>query len=308
MRRSSRNTKKLYSVFAFNNSANKPAEDASANNRRGKVFCFKIGGLNPPRVALFFSWQSHLSIFCSNDRQVLQRSPEVLRFSLWLESSVGHYAAYTFVSIPPVGSVVLAIAGRAEAAVGVITLQVLVLAPCLSASFLVLGKSLLKGIDDSLQQQQQRQQQLQAMGVTPEHGKKPSTASSPGRRSSGDLMLLAARKKVKRVVMFAVALPTQTACMLLFAAVTRFGTEAPLLLFFFPMTFTPPIWNIVNVGIHQGRTQLSLSGGGPSFRRPRISSISISSLSWRRRSQQRQVAAVETSTGAPRLEGSGLDR
>lgn len=250
----------------------------------------------PPRV-------THLALLAlasSNDRQVLQRSPEVLRISLWLESAVGHYVSYTFVSIPPVGAVVLAVANRPEAAVRLITFQVLVLAPMLSASFLVLGKSLLKGIDESLQRQQRRSQQLQSMGVVLDHEKEPSTRSSG--RSSGDLMLLAARKKVKKVVMFTVALPTQTASMLLFATVSRYGAEAPLVFFFFPMTFTPPIWNIFNVTIHQGRTQLSrLSSGGVSrYTRTRMSSLS-STFSWRRRSSQpRRVVPTETSTAVLR--------
>ena len=247
-----------------------------------------------PRVALC----TFLATVSSNDRRVLQRSPAVMRTSLWLESLVGHCVSYALMSIPPVGAFVLAIAGRTEAAVMVITFQVFVCAPCLSLAFLVLGKSLLSGIDESLERQQQRKQQLQSAGVAQENGKAHGTSLQD--RSSGDPILLAARKKVKRVVMFAVSLPIQTSLILLFATVSRYGTETPLLFFFFPMTFTPPIWNLVNVTIHRGRTQLSrepLSSTDISSYLRRRSSLSVSSIL--RFRSQRQVVATEMSTGVP---------
>jgi len=56
----------------------------------------------------------------SNDQRVLQSSPKVLRISLFLESSAGHYVTYTLVSLPAVAALVLAIASRLEAAARVI--------------------------------------------------------------------------------------------------------------------------------------------------------------------------------------------
>lgn len=134
-----------------------------------------------------------LAMACSNDRRVLQKSPEVLKISLWLESSVGHYVTSALVSLPPVAAVVLAIVRRPEAAIRVITFQVLVFAVCLSFSFLAIGKSLLKGIDESIQQQRERKQEFQRMGATQECGKETNTPSQG--RSSGDPMMLAVRNK-----------------------------------------------------------------------------------------------------------------
>jgi len=65
----------------------------------------------------------------SNDQRVLQSSPKVLRISLFLESSAGHYVTYTLVSLPAVAALVLAIASRLEAAARVITLQVFLFWP-----------------------------------------------------------------------------------------------------------------------------------------------------------------------------------
>lgn len=209
---------------------------------------------------------------------------------------MGHYVVYTLVSLPPVGATVLAVASRPEAAVRVITLQVLALAPCLSTAFLLLGRSLVKGINESIQQRQQRKQQLQKIRVSQEFGME---ATAPSRnQSSGDAMLLAAKKKVKRVAMFGFSLPMQTAFTLLFATLSPYGIEAPLLFYFTPMMFTPPIWNLFNVTVHAGRTWLSterrISFAGVARYRTRNSSASLSVASMLRRNSRTVSVSVSS--------------
>ena len=240
---------------------------------------------------------------CSNDRRVLQLSPEVLKISRWLESSVGQYLTYGVVSIAPVCAIVLDLVNRTEAAIRLITFQILVLGSLLLAVFYVCGKSLLKGFDGSLQQHKQMQDELQQMRVIMVKGKDASSSapSSPaGRSSSGDAILLAARAKVKKVVVFAVSLLTNVLSMMLFAIVSPYGVEAPLLFFFIPMTLVPPIWNAVQVTIHRGRTRLpqgllsssiAASHGGQTGR----ASISTS-FAWRSTPNRQPHRVVPTGT------------
>lgn len=230
-----------------------------------------------------------------NDQRVLQKSPEVLRLSRWLETRPGHYVTYSLVSIAPVVAVALTFANCAEEAVKTISAGILVLATSVIASFWVCGKSLLKGIDESLRQQQQKQEQLQKMGVTRVNGKEARTSLHD--HSSGEAMLLAARAKVNKMVFFAVAILAKVVCMLLFAMASRYGLETPLLFFVSPMTLVPPIWNIVNVTVHRGRTKLS-SSGVASHGQSRVASLSPSYF-LSSRSRQRQVVVTETSKAAP---------
>lgn len=207
---------------------------------------------------------------------------------------------YSLVSIAPVGAVILTFANFTEAAIRLISAGIIVLSIFMFIAFWVCGKSLLNGIDESLQRHEQQQQQLQKMGVLRVTGKEVSTPLQG--RGSADPMLLAARKKVKTVVIFAIAILTKVICMLLFAIVSPYGVEIPLLLIVSPMTLIPPIWNIVNVVIHRGRTKLSrgllLSPGGvASYGQSRLASLSASYV-WPSRSRQHQVVATEMSTAA----------
>eukprot|EP00903_Cladosiphon_okamuranus_P009465 g9021.t2 len=187
----------------------------------------------------------------TNDRRVLQESPEVLRISRWLETRRGHHVTYGLVSIAPVVAVLLTFANYAEAAIIIISAGILILSTFVMVTFCVCGKSLVNGIDESLRQQRQMQEQLQKIGVIWENEKETRTTLHD-QSSSGDALLLAARKKVKMIVIFAVTVLVKVMCMLFFAMGSRYGLETPLVFFLSPMTLVPPIWNIVNVTIHRG--------------------------------------------------------
>lgn len=208
---------------------------------------------------------------------------------------MGHYVTYGVLSIAPVGALILNIANYAEVGVKLLAAGVIVLAISVFTAFWVCGRSLLRGIDQSLQQQAQQQQQLQRVGVVRANGKE---TPSKHDRSKGDAMLLAARTKVKMVMVFTFVVLTKVVFLLSFSILSPYGVEAPLLFFISPMTLVPPIWNIVNVKIHQGRSKLSreyvLSS---SDLRSGVSSLPMRFM-WPARSRQHQVA-VETITAAP---------
>lgn len=178
-----------------------------------------------------------------------------------------------------------------------LSIQIVVLSLFLLVAFWMCGKSLLKGIDQALEQHQQKQQQLQKMGVIRVNGQEVGTPLQD--LSSGDPLLLAARKKVRMVVVFAIVVLMQVIAMLLFAIVSPYGTEAPLVVCISPMTLVPPIWNIVNVAIHRGRTKVSrgllFSSTGESVGRSRVASPAVFYVSEFVRSRQHQIVPIETS-------------
>ena len=216
--------------------------------------------------------------------------------SRWLETRTGHCVMYSLVSIAPVGAVILAFANCTEEAVIMISAGILVLAISVMITFWVCGRSLMHGIDESLRQQQKQREQLLHMGAIRVNGKEVST-SPQDRRSSGDAMLLAARKKVKTVVIFAVGILSKVVGMLIFAMASPYGLETPLVLFLSPMTLVPPVWNIVNVTIHRGRTKLSSSSGVVAgSEQSRVKSSPASYVFVRHYSRRHKVVATAEST------------
>ena len=236
---------------------------------------------------------------CRNDRRVLQASPEVLRVSRWLETRNGHYITYSLVLIAPLGGVILALANYREEAVKMVSAGVLVLATSAMLLFSVCGRSLLRGIDESLKNQQQKQEQLQQLGVIRVNVEGKRVSVSPQDRGGSDAMLLAARKKVKMVVIFVVISLVLVDCTLIFAMASRYGIETPLVLFVSPMSLVPPIWNIVNVTVHRGRTKLPSKGVSAKSGQSRVKSSSLSHVLVRPRSRPHQVVATETPMAFP---------
>ncbi|CAN0037175.1 unnamed protein product [Ectocarpus sp. 12 AP-2014] len=218
----------------------------------------------------------------TNDRRLMQRSPEVLRIRYFLESSRGQAATYGLVSIAPTVAVALGAWGHQITAIKVVSAGILVLSGAMIASFMVCGRSLMHAIDESIRQKQEHQAQRQEVPRRKVLHKKTTgevvleeeedEGAQPGETRSirisinntpvADFALLAARTKVKRVMLFAFSTVVQVDGLLLFAICSKYGTAAPLLLFASPITLVPPIWNMINIQLHAGRSRARRCSSG----------------------------------------------
>lgn len=175
-----------------------------------------------------------------SDPRLLRESPEILAASNWLQSPTGKMAAYSVGGIHGIVGAVVAILGHTETAVRILATGDGCLG-CISAlTFWYMGKFLLAAIDKSL-----------LRNTAPEQ-------DSAGGRDSA---LLKARKKVVRVISFFVQQCIMGSSMLLFSAHSKYGTEAPLLLFCVPFTM-PVAWNMVCTQLFAGRSKLRGSSVG----------------------------------------------
>lgn len=183
----------------------------------------------------------------------MRESPEVLAVCSWLETTVGNRVAHTTVSVAPIGALALTASGRdSVTAVKLVAGGVVALSVFIGVGFMVCGRSLLRAIDASLLLQHRRDSSVTQ--TTQKSDNRRRSSSTSGGRS--DRSLSNARRKVRIVVIFAIVLCIKVASILLFAICTEYGAAAPLLMFLAPMTFVPPIWNVINIQLHAGRTQL----------------------------------------------------
>ena len=177
--------------------------------------------------------------------------------------------AYGLVSISPVGGIALDLANQPEMAVRAIAAGIIFLCAGVPVVFWVCGKSLLCGIEESLR----LQRNIQAARAS-----RPAAKEGLAPRSAAEEELLSARRRVKGMVMFAFFVCGKVVGLLLFAASSKFGTEIPLLLFATPMALVPPVWNIINIQCHAGRTKLGsewlLSGGISNTGQPFLARLS----------------------------------
>lgn len=202
--------------------------------------------------------------------------------STWLESSRGKRA--NFIAISGISGVaaILAAAGFTATAARLLAAADALVGFVFAIAFWICGRSLLGAIQVSLQRFAEARQY-------------------PG--SAEDPTLLAARKKVVRVVGFFVQQCVMGASMLLFAAASSYGAAAPLLLLCTPMAM-PQAWSIVAVQLFAGRSKLRPTSPGVSpsgsptsrdQRRPR-SPLDVVKDGLCRVQRQHQVVPNEAST------------
>ena len=226
----------------------------------------------PPLVPYHISPFSPLS---SNDPILMRKSPEVLRISRWLETLAGRRMAYGFVSIAPVCALVLDMTNHPETAMEVIATGVILLGgACMPAIFWVCGRSLIRAIDASILQQQQ--------DVSAANGKRHEAQDSKQRS------LMRARQKVQTIVMVAFFVCGKVTGLLLFAVCSKYGTAVPLLLYAPPLVYVPPLWSMLHIQLHAGRTKLSSDGNGLTSTPFNMFSLSAISI-WRSRVVQSGV-------------------
>ncbi|CAM9948494.1 unnamed protein product [Hapterophycus canaliculatus] len=199
----------------------------------------------------------------TNDPVLMRKSPEVLAICTWLETPIGHRVAHTAVSMVPVSALALTASGRHSLLAmklisgGIITLCILMI-----IGFTTCGRSLMGAIDGSLllqKQQTETREMAQRMRVAGARKDSNAVQLEKGQRS-GDPSLLKTKRKVQMVVIIADALCFKVAVILVFAICTKYGGEAPLLMFLVPMILLPLIWNLGNVQLHAGRSKLRRSG------------------------------------------------
>lgn len=112
--------------------------------------------------------------------------------------------------------------------------------------FMVFGTALLKAIDKSLQNQKRQQQ--------------PRPSTPPGsvegtKCGGGHQPLQEAKRKVKTVMVVDIALVPSGSSVTLFAVITGFDTEVPLVMFCVPFTYMPLMWLAFNIQVHSGRSR-----------------------------------------------------
>lgn len=114
--------------------------------------------------------------------------------------------------------------------------------------FMIFGRALLQAINKSLRNQEQQWQQQQAP--------RPSTAGgvmgAKGRR--GSQTLLAAKRKVKTVVVVNTVLVTLGSSFTLLAVITGFYMEVPLITCGVFFSYVPLMWLAFNIQVHGGRS------------------------------------------------------
>lgn len=176
---------------------------------------------------------------------VIHKSPEMLALSSWLETPTGHYAACSIMSIVFCGAIILAAVDLPETAIRTTAAGGLIVSLIVTVSLWVCGRSLIRVIDESLEQKQTR------------------TNSGKDGETGGveDQALLAARKKVKWVLGFGLRQMVMMGSVLSFTIFSKYGIAAPLLLFGIPLVIMPIVKMIIAVQLFAGRTKLKHSHG-----------------------------------------------
>lgn len=180
-----------------------------------------------------------------NDPRLLRESPEIVSASNWLQTPVGKRAGYSFGAVHAGIATAVAIAGYTETAARILAIGDGLLGATFAVVFLYCGKSLLAAIDASLQR-----------------NAVPRAESPAGGRDSA---LLAAKKKVVMVISFFVQQCIMASAFLLFAALSRYGTGAPLVMLCVPFVL-PVLWSMVCTQLFTGRSKLRGEGVGLSSR------------------------------------------
>lgn len=165
------------------------------------------------------------NIITSLDPRLMQESPEVLAVTQRLENPRVPYVVCGVVSIAPVISAVLAAFAVTETSVRVMSTGLVLVIFGSMSTFFVCARSLARVIDGSLERKREENAEKGAAGLP---GGDNSTAG-------GDPNLLAARTKIRTVMIFGIAMSSTVSFTLLLAIVTKWGTAAPLLLFGIPL-------------------------------------------------------------------------
>ncbi len=221
----------------------------------------------------------------------MRQSPEILALCSWLEKPGGRRTSYCALSIPPAIGIVLDAAHRTRLAIRVVAVGVIFQAVVIAGMFYAGGKSLMRAIDESLRQYQEQFQEAAAAagggGGGTDEGETDGKFDDQ-QAEGGDEPLRAAKKKVKRMMIFAVQTAAMVFTMLLFAVCSGYGIAAPLLLFILPMAYVPLVWNMVHIQLHSGRSTVR----GGSSGRLISASANFRRTSLLRRSMSRRASSV----------------
>lgn len=197
---------------------------------------------------------------CRIDPRLMRRSPDVLAISSRMEKPAGRWAACSALSIAPAVGLVLDFADLRNAGMRAVAVGILFQAMIIGATFTIGGRSLVSAIDDSLQQHQQQRRETAtaltaatattaATGGGTEGGDGGANKGEQGDEGgygadgdcdgglvsdAGDQPLVAARKKVKRMMVFALQNVAMVMTLLLVTVFTGYGVAAPLPFFMVP--------------------------------------------------------------------------
>lgn len=208
----------------------------------------------------------------------MRETPEILAISGALERPVGQFSSYGVSSIGGAVATILAATNHPQAAVKVASVGFMFLIVCVNLAIWKCGTALLRTIDRSLRNSSVNSKpnsptaaaavaaaEPEAEGGREEGRHHAGTAAAEGagrRKVGGGPNLLAARKTIKIAMMVCLTMAVQTVLMLMFAVVTRYGTDAPLLFFGISMGLAPLLWYFLNVQMHAGRSNRDISRGG----------------------------------------------
>ena len=167
----------------------------------------------------------------------MNRTPQMLELSSWLETPTGHYASYSAVSIIPAAAAILAVVDRPEAAMKMTAVAILFVGSSVAGVFWICGKSLTRVINESIEMKKKRGEAQDG--------------------DDGNEDLLAARTKIGWTVGFITRQMILMDSILVFAIFSKYGTAAPLLLFDTPMVIITMVKHVIAVQLFSGRSKLN---------------------------------------------------
>eukprot|EP00903_Cladosiphon_okamuranus_P014086 g13093.t1 len=212
------------------------------------------------------------------DPRLMRRSPEVLAISLWMEKPFGSRVTCSMMWIAPLVALIFDLAGLTHHGMRAMAVGILFLAVAIGITFVIGGSSLVNAINESLRQQEQQRQKT-ATALTVATAVTAGTGRTRGDRDEdeqendapgggdggggslalpgeGDQSLLAARKKVVRMMVFALQNVVMVIVALLVTIFTGYAVAAPLPIYVVPVTYVPLVWDIVHVQLHAGRSKV----------------------------------------------------
>lgn len=187
----------------------------------------------------------------------MRRSPEVLALSSKMETPAGRRAACLALSVAPSVALFLDLAGLSPYAMKVTAIGIVFQAVLIAVTFWVGGRSLLRAIDESLRHHHQQRRETataltgataataatggtgwtgETVGGEEENEEKSGNTAGIGSLTTGsdDQPLQAAKKKIVRMIAFALQTVVVVMSMLLVTICTDYGVAAPLPFFMVP--------------------------------------------------------------------------
>lgn len=202
----------------------------------------------------------------------MRKCPKLLAASTWLGTRAGHRVTYGLVGATPAPVIFVKLAIGVETTFALIAGGICIITAFGMTAFWVCGRSLMRAIDESLGQQQASCGAGSSSNETKtaNGGERGGSRRSRRYSTTGDLSLMAARRKVKLILTCVISSGASTEIAMIFGIGSGYGASAPLVLLLTPLAVSAPFWYSFNVQVHAGRSN---GGRRSSFRRVTLPAI-----------------------------------